>query len=151
MTKRPPRDRKRILVIDDELSITAYLTTLLEDDGYEACCVTDAEQALDVAHERLPDLITLDVMMPRRSGLRLYQELKLDPKLREIPVVFVSAFSRSSSVGPADFRKMVPDERIPVPAAYFEKPVVVPEFLKAVAALVDARSNGARPCAEEAS
>jgi CheY-like chemotaxis protein len=148
MTTPPARDKKTILVIDDERSITAYLTTLLEDDGYEVCCATDAESALETVRRRLPDLITLDVMMPRRSGLRLYQELKLDPQLRDIPVVFVSAFSRSSSVGPAYFRKLIPDERVPVPEVYFEKPVIVPKFLETVAALVGAR--GSRAGGEEA-
>ena len=138
-------------MIDDEPSITAYLTTLLQDDGYEAGSVLDAETALEVARQQMPDLITLDVMMPRRSGLRLYQELKLDPRLREIPVVFVSAFSRSSSVGPAYFRKMIPDERVPVPEVYFEKPVVVPEFLKTVAALVADRARESRSPQERAS
>ncbi len=143
-------DKKRILVIDDELSIITYLTTLLEDEGYEPLCATDAETALEIAREQLPDLITLDVMMPRRSGIRLYHELKLDPALRDIPVVFVSAFSRSSSVGPERFRKMVPDERIPVPEFYFEKPVNVPEFLKAVKTLIEAQECGTGQRREEA-
>jgi two-component system phosphate regulon response regulator PhoB len=147
MTPQLPCGRNRILVVDDEPSIATYLTTVLEDDGYEVHAVTDAEQALRVAHQHLPDLITLDVMMPRRSGVRLYQELKLDPRLREIPVVFVSAFSRSSSFGPAQFRQMIPDERIPVPDVYFEKPVIVPEFLKAVAAVL-AAGRGPGPARE---
>jgi CheY-like chemotaxis protein len=80
-------------------------------------------------------------MMPRRSGVALYQELKLDSKLREIPVVFLSAFSRSSAVGPASFRRMIPDERIPVPQVYLEKPVAVPELLETVASLIDSAAT----------
>jgi CheY-like chemotaxis protein len=81
-------------------------------------------------------------MMPSRSGIALYQDLKLDPELRRIPVVFVSAFSRSSDVGPASFRKVIPDERVPVPEAYIEKPVVIPEFLETVARLIDSARSG---------
>jgi CheY-like chemotaxis protein len=151
MTTRPARERKVILVVDDEPSIATYLTTVLEDDGYEVCCTTDAESALALARQRLPDLVTLDIMMPRRCGLRLYQELKLDAQLRATPVVFVSAFSRQSSVGPAYFRKMIPDERIPVPTTYLEKPVNVPELLQAVAALLALRPPAVGPCPESAS
>ena len=145
MSAPSPVDRKRILVIDDESSIVAYLTTVLEDNGYETCSATDADAALAVARERLPDLITLDIMMPRRSGVALYQELKLDSELRQIPVVFLSAFSRSGSVGPASFRKMVPDERVPVPEVYLEKPVAVPELLETVASLIESAETEPEP------
>ncbi len=145
MTERSASDRKKVLVIDDELSILAYLTTVLEDHGYEACSAADAEAALSIARERSPDLITLDIMMPRRSGVALYRELKLDPRLRDIPVVFLSAFSRSSTVGPDAFRKIMPDERVPVPQLYIEKPVVVPEFLEIVASLIEPTKSVSGP------
>ena len=137
MTTVSSQDERKVLVIDDESSIITYLTTLLEDHGYETCHTGDPRAALAMAREQRPDLITLDVMMPRQSGVALYQEFKLAPELREVPVVFVSAFSRSSGLGPASFRETVPDERIPPPDAYIEKPVIVAEFLETVAALID--------------
>jgi CheY-like chemotaxis protein len=137
MNPTSSRDRKKILVIDDESSIITYLTTVLEDSGYETCSAADAEAGLSLARQERPDLITLDIMMPRRSGVALYQQLKIDPELRDIPVVFVSAFSRSSGFGPASFREMVPDQKIPIPEIYLEKPVAVPEFLRAVASLIE--------------
>ena len=145
MTAPSSLERKKIMVIDDESSIIAYLTTVLEDEGYQTCSAMDAEEAMAVAREQQPDLITLDIMMPKRSGIALYQELKLDEELRKIPVVFVSAFGRSSGVGPASFRKMIPDERVPVPDVYLEKPVVVSEFLKTVASLIESAEAGSGP------
>lgn len=142
MTEATASDRKKVLVIDDEPSIVAYLTTVLEDERYETCSAMDAEDGLAVAREQRPDLITLDIMMPKRSGIALYQELKLDPELRGIPVVFVSAFSRTSDVGPASFRKVIPDERVPVPEAYVEKPLVVAEFLETVGRLIQSARSG---------
>ncbi len=138
------------MVIDDESSIIAYLTTVLEDEGYDTCSAMDAEEAVAVARQQQPDLITLDIMMPKRSGIALYQQLKLDDNLRRIPVVFVSAFSRSSGVGPASFRKMIPDERVPVPDVYLEKPVAVPEFLETVASLIESTEADAGPGSGEA-
>ena len=136
MTTRLPSDRKKILVVDDEWAIIMYLTTLLEDEAYETCSATDTEEGLAVAREQRPDLILLDIMMPRRSGLALYQDLKRDPVLRRIPVIFVTAFSRTSDMWPTAFRKMVPDGNIPLPEAYLEKPIDVEVFLETVAFLI---------------
>ena len=125
------------MVIDDESSIVAYLMTVLEDEGYETFSANDAEEGLAVARKQLPDLITLDIMMPKRSGIALYQDFKLDSKLRGIPVIIVSAFSQNNHFRPTSFRKMVPDERVPIPDAYVEKPIDVAAFLETVASLID--------------
>ncbi len=146
MTEPGVPNSRKVLVIDDEISIVAYLTAVLEDNGYVAHSVVNAESAMAIAREDPPDLITLDIMMPRRSGIALYQQIKLDPELCEIPVVFISAFSRSSTIGTEAFRKMVPDERIPVPQVYLEKPVVVPEFLSIVDSLIESSKSGSEPC-----
>lgn len=151
MTDTTSANSGKILVIDDEPSIVAYLMAVLEDEGYETCSATDAEQGLALARREAPDLITLDIMMPRRSGIALYQDLKLDSVLQYIPVIFVSAFSRTNDFRPASFRKMVPDERVPVPEAYVEKPIKVSEFLEVVADLIRAGTRGTSSGGEVAS
>ncbi len=133
----PPSDHKKILVIDDEPSIVAYLTAVLEDEGYAVCSTTQAEEAFDMARSERPDLVTLDIMMPKLSGITVYQELKLDPELGRTPIVFVSAFSRTNDFRDRSFRKIIPDERVPMPEAYIEKPIDVPLFLDTVASLTD--------------
>ena len=151
MTMPSSENRKKILVIDDELSIIAYLTTVLEDNGYETCSATDPEKGLAIACEQLPDLITLDIMMPKRSGVALYQDIKLDPQLRGIPVIFVTAFSRTDDLWPAAFRKMVPDGRIPLPEAYLEKPIDVDVFLETVTFVIRCATPGVTASEREAS
>ena len=142
MTDSCSSRRRKVLVVDDESSIVVYLTTVLDDEGYETCSATDAAEALTVAREQRPDLITLDIMMPKRSGLALYRDLKLDSQLCSIPVIFVSAFSRHNDFRPASFRKIVPDERIPIPEAYVAKPIDVASFLKTVAFLMKSVTSG---------
>jgi CheY-like chemotaxis protein len=144
MIEESSSDIRKVLVIDDEQAIVTYLRTVLEDEGYETCSAGDAEEALAVAREQQPDLITLDIMMPKRSGIALYQDLKLDPGLCRIPVVLVSAFSRNNDFRSVSFRKIVSDERVPVPEAYVEKPINVADFLKTVASLI-------KPVASDAS
>jgi len=141
MTDPSAPDRKKVLVIDDEPSIVTYLVTVLEDEGHETCSATDAEEALIVAREQRPDLITLDIMMPKRSGIALYQDLKLDSALCDTPVIFVSAFTRANSFRPDSFRRMVPDERVPIPEAYIEKPINVASFLDTVHRLSGATAS----------
>jgi len=136
---------RKILVIDDEPPIIAYLATVLEDEGYVVCSTSDPLEALDIAHQQRPDLITLDIMMPKRSGISFYKALKCDPKVGAIPVVFVSAFARASEFLSSAFREMVPDETIPVPEAYVEKPINVAAFLRTVESLIGASDPAAAP------
>ena len=130
------RDMKKVLVVDDEQSILIYLTTVLEDGGYAACSAIDGEEGLRVARKEIPDLVCLDVMMPKRSGVSLYESIKRDPELRGIPVLFISAYNRIRDLrNPLAFRKMIPDTAIPEPELCMEKPIKVPDFLAAVARL----------------
>ncbi len=136
MTEPCSSDRKTVLVIDDESSIIAYLTTVLEDEGYETCSANDCEEGMAAAREQRPDLITLDIMMPKRSGLSLYRDLKLDSELSSIPVIFVTAFNRGHDLWPTAFRRMVPDGQVPLPEGYVEKPIDVAAFLETVTFLI---------------
>lgn len=139
----------KILVVDDEPAIIVYLTTVLEDAGYRTCSTAEAKEVLDLVEEERPALVCLDIMMPRRSGLSIYQDLRTNPKTKEVPVVFVSAFSQLHDLrNPRYFRKLIPDEDIPRPNACVEKPIDVTEFLDTVASFAGAPvssddSNGA--------
>jgi CheY-like chemotaxis protein len=135
----------RVLVVDDEDSILVYLTMVLQDHGHEAVSARDADVALEKAVSESPDLITLDIMMPRRSGISLYCDLKRDPRLAGIPVVFISGFSQLCEVGTEhSFRRLVPDAAIPRPKACLEKPIDLKEFLELVDGLAGASAGGDR-------
>ena len=127
---------KKVLVIDDEMSTILYLTTLLEDHGYATCSAQEAGQGLALARTQRPDLICLDIMMPKRSGMALYRDLKLDPELASIPTVFVSAFSRAEEFQGTHFRRLVPEVEVPEPEAFLEKPIDPPGFVDMVASLI---------------
>ena len=127
---------KKVLVVDDERSIVIYLTTVLEDSGYATCSAIDGQEGLRVARKEKPDLICLDVMMPKRSGVSLYEEIKRNPELQATPVMFISAYNRIRDLrNPVTFRKMIPDTSIPHPDLCMEKPIAVPDFLEAVSKL----------------
>jgi two-component system, OmpR family, response regulator len=83
---------KRILVIDDEASITRTMKASLERSGdYSVCTENHASRALETARHFHPDLVFLDVMMPEIDGGHLAAQIKSDPELKSVPVVFLTA------------------------------------------------------------
>lgn len=83
--------KKRILVIDDEVDLVNLLTMRLEAEGYEVLSALDGQAGLDKAHEERPDLILLDVMMPIMDGYQVCRFLKFDDELKNIPVIMLTA------------------------------------------------------------
>lgn len=85
---------KKILIVDDEVDIVETLKFVLEDIGYECYCAFDGEQGLNLAREIMPDLMILDVMMPKMNGYKIARLLKYDNKYKNIPIIMVTARSQ---------------------------------------------------------
>ena len=84
----------KILVVDDEIYIVHILDFSLGMEGYEVLTALDGEQALERARAELPDLIVLDIMMPKLDGYETCKMLKADERTRNIPVILLSAKGR---------------------------------------------------------
>ena len=93
--------RKRILVIDDDLVVLKFLRANLREEGYEVLTALDGTEALHVIEKELPDLIILDIMMPEKSGLELLKELKAQPGTARIPVMMASVMANPESLAKA--------------------------------------------------
>ena len=123
---------KKVLVVDDELDMRIFITTLLETNGYRPLSAEDGIQGLEMARQKKPSLIILDIMMPKESGINLYRELKSTPDLKAIPVIMLSALSRKTFFHSQRLLDEYKGERIPEPAAYIEKPPEPGELLEAI-------------------
>jgi two-component system cell cycle response regulator DivK len=65
---------RKILIIDDETSVVTYLETLLQDEGFETVTAANGKEGLEKAKSAKPDLVTLDITMPEKSGVKFYRE-----------------------------------------------------------------------------
>lgn len=131
---------KRVMVVDDEPGVLIYLTALFEDNGYETRGVEDARLAMETAREFHPDLICLDVVMPRQSGLSLFKEFRQSADTSQTPVIFISAIAQTRDAGVARLLDDLKEtEDIAGPEAYFEKPIKPDELIDAVAAALGAK------------
>ncbi len=87
--------RGRILVVDDEIYIVHILDFSLGMEGYEVVTALDGEEALRKVKEAKPDLIVLDIMMPKMDGYETCKALKSDDSTKDIPVILLSAKGRN--------------------------------------------------------
>lgn len=113
---------KTILVVDDEPDVRRYLATVLEDAGFKVQTASDGEEALAMIQASPPDFISLDLLMPRKSGHRLLYELRKDKKLSRIPVLIVTAHARDE-LGRSDLQDLLDSSVMSGPGVYLEKPV----------------------------
>lgn len=81
----------KILVVDDETDVTELLAYTLKAKGFEVETLNDPNRSIGLARTFLPDLIVLDVMMPDLSGIQICRMVRADPKLKKVPVIFLTA------------------------------------------------------------
>lgn len=85
---------KKILIVDDEQDIVETLKFMFETEGFECFCAYEGETGLNMAKELMPDLIILDVMMPKINGYKISRLLKYDNKYKDIPIIMITARSQ---------------------------------------------------------
>lgn len=115
--------RKKILIVDDDPDIRIFVSTVVETMGCEPIAAEDGAEALDVARSSPPELVILDVMMPKiEDGILTYKEFKTDKNLSNIPIIMLSAIAQKTFLH--SIRALNPQKGvdIPEPEAYMEKP-----------------------------
>jgi len=90
--------KKKILVVDDEINILQTLTDLLSSSGYEVVTAMDGKAGIEMAKKAKPDLVLLDIMMPKVSGIELLKQVKSKTKHAHIPIIVLSAKSNIETI-----------------------------------------------------
>ena len=114
---------KRVLVVDDDPDVLVFNTTVLEENGYSPEEAVNGEEALQAIRAAPPDLVMLDVLMPRQSGIRLYRTLKTDPALKAVKIILLSGIARASFLKSQQALTEFGGQPVPEPEYYLEKPV----------------------------
>ncbi len=122
---------KTVLVVDDEPNVRVFLQTALEDAGFRVVTAADGDEALEIIRAQKPDFISLDLVMPKRSGPRLLRHLKKDKELARIPVLIVTAHAQTD-LGKSDLEDIMADSVMSGPGVYLEKPVRTAAYVRHV-------------------
>lgn len=119
--------KKKILVVDDESDVREFLKAALVEAGFEVRVAEDGDIALEKIKKEIPDLISLDLVMPHKSGAKLYRELSKHKDWSKIPVIIVTGHARDD-LGKADLKELT----MSGPGIYLEKPVKPNNYIAAV-------------------
>lgn len=119
---------KHVLIVDDEEDMRVYLETIFRKAGYETRAAINGDDALSAVARQRPDLITLDILMPRRSGLNFFRSLRKVEDTKNVPVIIVSGVTGNSEF-------FEPDD-LKGPVRFLEKPIKPDELLATVKALL---------------
>jgi len=127
----PRAEDKTVLVVDDEPDVRNYLASILRDARFNVVTASDGEEALQVIHQNPPDFISLDLVMPKKSGQKVLYELRKDKELAKIPVLIVTAHAQDD-LGQKDLNDILADKVISGPGVYLEKPVKPNDYVRFV-------------------
>lgn len=119
---------KKVLVVDDDPDVRLFSVTVLEENGYTPLEAANGEEGLKMIKQEKPELIILDVLMPRQSGIRLYRELKTDKSFKDIPIIILSGIAKKTFLRSQKALTEFGGKEVPEPKVYLEKPVE-PEIL----------------------
>ncbi len=96
MIEKGPMVKKRILLVEDEADLVMTMRFRLEDAGYEVVVAVDGQEGLDRAKDGKPDLILLDLMLPKMNGYKVFSALKADARYSKIPIIMFTALAQEA-------------------------------------------------------
>jgi len=123
---------KRVLVVDDDPDIVAFVVTVLEENGFTSIIAKNGEMGMAKTIQENPDLILLDILMPKQSGIKMYRELRSDEFLKKIPVIILSGIAKRTFLRSQEALTAFGNEIVPEPEAYMEKPVEPEELAEMI-------------------
>ena len=127
----PENNKKKILVVDDEKDVREFLKMALVEAGFEVVLAEDGNVALEKIKKEIPDLISLDLVMPHKSGAKLHRELSKHKEWSKIPVLIVTGHGRDD-LGKADLKELT----MSGPGIYLEKPVKPGNYIAAIKSIL---------------
>lgn len=125
-----------ILLVEDDRDTMLFLKTVLMNEGYEVVEAFDGNAGMEALRKQNPDLVCLDLALPKKSGVDLLREMNRDKRLRTIPVVVVSGFA-SPNANNEDLQALVDGGFVKGPDDYIEKPIDTFELFQKIEKALD--------------
>jgi len=119
--------KKKILVVDDEKDVREFLRAALVESGFDVILAEDGNVALEKVKKQIPDLISLDLVMPKKSGAKFHRELSKHKEWSKIPIIIVTGHARDD-LGKSDLKELT----MSGPGVYLEKPVKPNNYIAAI-------------------
>jgi CheY-like chemotaxis protein len=126
-------DLGTILVVDDEPDVRTMFTQLLKDAGYKTLEAANGKEAVDMAEQKRPDLILMDLMMPVMSGVEATKMIRKMNGLGKIPIIAITAYEL--------WQLVLPEEEIQLWQAVLKKPVPIEKLLECVERFLESHPN----------
>lgn len=127
---------RRILVVDDEPDVRNFLAACIEDAGFQVETAVDGVDALEKVRQNPPDLMTLDMVMPRKSGLQVIKELRADDNFKNLPIIVITAHARDE-FGSEDIKNFNAFASGLRPRHTMEKPVTPEKLVDAICKMLE--------------
>ncbi|MDR1490540.1 MAG: response regulator [Desulfovibrio sp.] len=136
---------KTLLIVDDEPDVRSFLSACAEDAGFKVVTAVDGEDAIAKVQTVNPDLMTLDMVMPKKSGYKVLKELRAMERYAELPVIVITAHA-NDEMGSEDIKKMYTTFSGPgAPKFTLEKPITPQKLVKAIAEILDVDLEASTP------
>ena len=133
-------DAKKVLIVDDEADVREFVQAALEDAGCSFLVAADGEAAVKTAVQEVPDLVILDVQMPKKDGFQVFAELRGNAATKSIPVIMLTAVTQRTGIG---FDANAMGEYFgSEPEAYIDKPIDPVKLLETAKKLLGSGSAG---------
>jgi CheY-like chemotaxis protein len=140
--------QKKILVVDDEPDVRNFLAACIEDAGFNVETATDGIDALEKIQANIPDLMTLDMVMPRKSGISLMRKLRDNEKWANIPIIVITAHAHDE-LGSDDVKQFNAFATRHRPKYTMEKPITPASLVKAICEILEVDAESAKKPSEK--
>ncbi len=127
---------KRVLVVDDEPEVRYFLEACIRNAGFQVESAMDGVDALEKIEGNVPDLMTLEIVMPRKSGISLMRKIRKNEKWAAIPVIGITAYLHDE-FGRDDIKEFNSFNKSNGPEYILEKPVIPENLVKAICEILD--------------
>jgi CheY-like chemotaxis protein len=127
---------KKILVVDDEPDVRDFLASCIEDAGFIVRTAVDGQDALEKIEAEMPDLVTLDMLMPRKTGIRVIRTLRENEKFKNLPIIVITAHARDE-FGSEDIKEFNAFASGLKPRYTMEKPVTPKVLINSICEILN--------------